>query len=73
MSCPPQPIRFLSQTTDLFNLGPAVGNGLAMGCGLGKSREFFLKQKGDDIAQKNRAKKQFVGRFSSLPRFCVGC
>ena len=40
-----QPSNFLFQTTDLFNLGPTVGNGLAMGCGLGKSREFFLKQK----------------------------
>lgn len=51
------------QTTDLFNLGPAVGNGLAMGCGLGKSREFFLKQKGDDIAQKNRAKNSLLAVF----------
>lgn len=34
---------FPFQTTGLFNLGPTAGSGFAMGCGLGKNREFFLK------------------------------
>lgn len=38
-----QPSNFPFQTTGLFNLGPTFGNGFAKGCGLGKSREFFLK------------------------------
>lgn len=38
-----QPSNFPFQTTDLFNFSPTAGNGFAMGCGLGKNREFFLK------------------------------